>query len=318
MGTVVQVRAFFEQRLSAEQETDVGEKLEAALALFVRLEKLMSPWLPDSEVSRINAAAGKHAVQVSVEVYDAIAQAQHYSQRSQGVFDISFHALCGLWSFDENPSQVLPDPEQVRQRLPLVNFRKIELVPGPRTVYLQQSGMAIHLGGIGKGYAVDAAVALLRSAGVLSGLVQAGGDLRLFGPAGSPPLHVGVRDPRSPDPSDFFAVCEVANHAFSTAGDYERAFLKDGRRYHHILDPRTGWPARGARSVTVYADDATTADGLDDIVLVLGPERGLALLETFPGTAALVVDENNRVWLSKSLEKLCRIVHPPSQERNAG
>lgn len=312
MGTVVQARAYLPIRPSAEREQQVATALEAAIAEIRRLEALMTTWQPGSEISQINAAAGQKAIAVSPEIYDVIAKSQEFSARSSGAFDISFYALRGLWFFDEEPKAILPDPKVLKARLPLINYRAIELSPKARTVKLQKPGMAINLGGIGKGYAVDAAVKILRARGLTDGMVQAGGDLMLFGSKGGAPFKAGIRDPRSLDPGDFFAVCEIKNHAFSTAGDYERSFIREGKRYHHILDPRTGQPAQGARSVTVFAKDATIADGLDDVLLILGPERGLPLVESYPEAGAVVVDAKNRVHISKRLASLCQVIHPPT------
>jgi thiamine biosynthesis lipoprotein len=312
MGTVVQARAYLPVRPSAPKEREVASQLDAAIAEIRRLEGLMTTWSPDSDISRVNAAAGQKAVVVSPEVYDVIAKAQEFSARSSGAFDISFYALRGLWFFDEEPRAQIPDPKALAARLPLINFRAIVLSEKARTVKLQKPGMAINLGGIGKGFAVDAAVKILRARGITDGMVQAGGDLMLFGSKSGAPFKAGIRDPRSLDPSDYFAVCEIKDHAFSTAGDYERSFIREGTRYHHILDPRTGQPARGARSVTVFAKDATTADGLDDVVLILGPERGLRIVESYPDAGAVVVDANNRVHISKSLATLCSVIHPPT------
>lgn len=312
MGTVVQARAYLPVRPSDEQERAIASHLDAAIAEIRRLEALMTTWRPDSDISKVNAAAGQKAVVVSPEVYDVIAKAQQFSAKSQGAFDISFYALRGLWFFDEEPKAVLPDPKVLKARLPLINYRAIELFPQNHAVRLAKAGMAINLGGIGKGYAVDAAVKLLRSRGITDGMVQAGGDLMLFGSKGGQPFKAGVRDPRSIDPGDYFAVCEIKDHAFSTAGDYERSFIREGRRYHHILDPRTGQPAQGARSVTVFAKDATTADGLDDVVLILGPERGLPLVESYPEAGAVVVDAQNRVHISKRIQNLCQVIHQPT------
>ncbi len=317
MGTAVQIRVFVDEpeaTHSAEKEREVGRHIEAAFAEIRRLEALMTTWRPESDVSRINAQAGKAAVKVAPEVVDVVQRSLHFARLSGGAFDISFYALKGLWRFDDDLSPTLPDPQQVRQRLPLINWRKIFVDSQQGTVRLGQTGMAINLGGIGKGYAVDAAVRVLRQAGLKSGLVQAGGDLMIFGSKGGQPFMAGVRDPRSPDPADYFAVCPIVDHAFSTAGDYERAFIYPGdrKRYHHILDPRTGYPARAARSVTVYAKDATVADGLDDAILILGAKRGLTLIESIPDAGAIIVDAENRVHISSRLRSLVRVVHPPT------
>lgn len=312
MGTFVQIRAYLLGPPAPADEGTVGPKLDRALAEIRRLEGLMTTWRPESEISRLNAAAGKEAVAVSPEVYEVLAASLRYAKLSGGAFDISFYALKGLWHFDDDLTPTLPPAGEIARRLRLIDWRQIALDPQQRTAQLRRAGMAVNLGGIGKGYAVDAAVKVLRREGIASGMVQAGGDLMLFGSKGGQPFMAGVRDPRSPDPGDYFAVCPVKDHAFSTAGDYERSFIKDGKRYHHILDPRTGYPAAGARSVTVFAKDATTADGLDDAILILGVEKGLALIESIPDAGAIIVDNDNKVHVSRRLQKLVRIVHPPT------
>jgi thiamine biosynthesis lipoprotein len=171
--------------------------------------------------------------------------------------------------------------------------------------------MAINLGGIAKGYAVDRATDILRRAGFRDAIVQAGGDLMLSGSRGERAWQAGIRDPRA-DRDVYFAVAGVRDHAFSTAGDYERFFFIDGKRYHHIIDPRTGQPATAARSVTIWAPDATTADGLDDAVLIMGPEKGLALIESLPDVGAVIVDAKNHVHVSKRMEGAVKILHPPT------
>ena len=172
--------------------------------------------------------------------------------------------------------------------------------------------MSIDLGGIAKGYAVDRAAAVLRAAGLTSFLAQAGGDLFGAGrkPDGSPWVS-GIQDPRQP-PGAFFAIIELTDHAFSTAGDYARAFIIAGKRYHHIIDPRTGYPATASRSVTVWAPDAFTADAVDDAVFILGPEKGLRIIESLPDTGAVIVDKNNKVWVSKRLVGKVHVLHPPT------
>jgi thiamine biosynthesis lipoprotein len=293
----------------------VGGHIDRAFAEIRRLEALMTTWRPDSDVSRVNAAAEKApttAVQVSREVLDVVERSLTFSRLSGGAFDISYYALKGLWHFDDDLRPELPDPAAIKSRLPLIDWRQIFVDHKRSTVRLGKPGMSINLGGIGKGYAVDAAVRILKAAGLKDGVVQAGGDLMLFGSKGGQPFKAGVRDPRSPRPEDFFAVCPVMDHAFSTAGDYERGFVKDGKRYHHILDPRTGYPSSGARSVTIYAKDATTADGLDDAVLILGPDKGMALVESMPDVGAIIVDAQNQVRVSARLKGRVEIVHPPT------
>jgi thiamine biosynthesis lipoprotein len=192
-----------------------------------------------------------------------------------------------------------------------VDFRKIQLKQGERSVALGK-GQRIDLGGIAKGYTVDAAASVLRKGKVSSFLVQAGGDLYGAGrKADGSPWVSGIRDPRG-GTNDFFATIELEDRAFSTAGDYARAFIKDGKRYHHILDPRTGFPATACRSVTVWAKDALTADAVDDVVFILGPEAGLKIVESLEDVGAVVVDAQNRVHISQRLKGKVRVTRPPT------
>jgi thiamine biosynthesis lipoprotein len=284
-----------------------------AVAEIQRLEGLMTTWRDDSEVSRINAAAGKSAVAVGPETLSVIEKSVWMSQRSEGVFDITFEAMHGLWKFDQDLEERIPPRPAVEAARKLIDFRKIKIDHDAHTVMLEKAGMRMSLGGIAKGYAVDAAASVLRAEGVDAFLVQAGGDLFVRGkkPDGSR-FRVGVRDPRGKDSTDYFALLEVEDHAFSTAGDYERGFVKDGRRYHHIIDPRTGYPATASRSVTIWAGDAFTADAIDDAVFILGPEKGLALVESLDDVGAVIVDEHNKVWVSRRLKDKLHMIRPPT------
>jgi thiamine biosynthesis lipoprotein len=273
----------------------------------------MTSWRDTSEIGRLNLAAGKAPIAVSAETFEVLERGHATGDLSEGVFDITFHALSDLWKFgdaaDSHP--LLPDPVEVARRKRLVDYRKVKLEANGRRVSVP-AGMRVDLGGIAKGYAVDEAAQVLRSAGLQSFLVQAGGDLFGAGrkPDGSAWIS-GVQDPRGPT-GKFFATIELDDHAFSTAGDYARSFFVDGKRYHHIIDPRTGYPATACRSVTVWAKDAFTADAIDDAVFILGPEKGLALVESQEGVGAVIVDAANRVWVSKRLDGKVHILGTPT------
>jgi len=294
-------------------EGRVRAALKKAHEEIVRIERLMTTWRDDSEVSRINAAAGKQAVRVSQETFDVIAKSLWISVRSSGVFDITFASMGKLWRFDEDLEAALPDPAKLILARKRIDYRRIKIDKNSRSVELTSTHTRINLGGIAKGYAIDRAAAVLRAEGLTSFFAQAGGDLYVEGgkPSGKPWV-VGIRDPRDAD-GKYFAVLPVENHAFSTAGDYERAFKLNGKRYHHIIDPRTGYPATASRSVTVWAKDALTADAIDDAVFILGPEKGLALVESIDDCGAVIVDRDNRVFVSKRLRGLVRILRPPSE-----
>lgn len=299
MGTHVLLAAFTSGSLD---EAAIRPKLEKALAEIRRLESLMTTWREDSEISRVNAAAGKEAIAVSPESLTVIDKSLWISKESEGVFDITFEAMHGLWKFDQDLEDNVPARDAVEEARRLIDYRQIKVDHAKRTVMLLKPRMRMSLGGIAKGYAVDAAARVLRGEGLSSFLVQAGGDLYVAGtkPDGSK-WRVGVRDPRGKDANDYFSMVEVEDHAFSTAGDYERSFIKDGKRYHHIIDPRTGFPATASRSVTIWARDALTADAIDDAVFILGPEKGLRLVESIEDAGAVIVDKDNKVWASKRL-----------------
>jgi FAD:protein FMN transferase len=309
MGTHLTFAAFTTASLDAAR---VHEAFDAAIGEIVRIEKLMTTWDPASEVSRINAAAGQGPVVVGPETFDVIRESVHASEMSGGAFDITFETLHGLWKFDQDLDPHPPSAADVTARRKYLGYHHVKLDAASRSVFLDEEHVKIGLGGIAKGYAVDRASSVLVGHGLTSFYVQAGGDLYTRGtkPEGSPWV-AGIRDPRG-DESDYFAMMPVNDHAFSTAGDYERTYVVDGKRYHHIIDPHTGYPATASRSVTIWAPTALLADELDDAVFILGPERGLALVESLEGVGAVIVDAKNRVWISKRLEGQVKVVHSPT------
>ncbi|MEJ7733883.1 MAG: FAD:protein FMN transferase [Polyangiaceae bacterium] len=309
MGTQVVITAYTSPDVP---EDALKPKLQKAFDEVRRLEALMTTWREDSEVSRINAAAGKASVALGPETFAVIGKSLWIARESDGVFDITFEAMKGLWKFDEDKLDRIPDKAAVDAARKLIDWRKIEVDAAARSVRLGAK-QRINLGGIAKGYAVDAAARVLLAEGLKGFFIRAGGDLYVRGrkPDGHP-FRVGVRDPRHANPNEFFAMIEVEDHAFSTAGDYERFFIEGGKRYHHIIDPRTGWPATASRSVTIWAKDAFTADAIDDAVFILGPERGLALVESIDDCGAVIVDAHNKVWMSKRIQDKVFQTHPPT------
>jgi thiamine biosynthesis lipoprotein len=309
MGTRVTLAGYTTASLGP---VEVNRALRAAHDEIKRIEVLMTTWQPTSEVSRINAAAGKSAVKVGRETLGVVAKSVWISELSEGTFDVTFASMGKLWSFDEDLSQAIPDAALLETARKKIDYRKIVIDDAASTVMLASADTKINLGGIAKGYAIDQAAKVLRSAGLASFFAQAGGDLYVEGrkPNGEP-WRVGVRDPRGAD-GVFFALLPVENHAFSTAGDYERAFVKDGKRYHHIIDPRTGYPATASRSVTIWAKDALTADAIDDAVFILGPEKGIALVESLPDCGAVIVAADNSVHVSSRLKNLVQILRQPT------
>ncbi|MEI9938173.1 MAG: FAD:protein FMN transferase [Pseudomonadota bacterium] len=309
MGTTVHFIAYTNAQIDSSQ---VRVAMTQALNEMKRLEAVLSEWRDDSEVGQINSHP-EQWVHVGPETFAVISRALEEGKASGGAFDITFQAMSGVWKFgsaaEANPK--LPSKAEVERLRRLVDYRTVELDPTARAVRLPKAHK-IGLGGIAKGYIVDRAAEVLKKAGIQAFLVQAGGDLYGAGrkPDGSPWVS-GIMDPRGPEGSSFASI-ELTDHAFSTAGDYARSYVIGKRRYHHIIDPHTGYPATASRSVTVWADDATTADAVDDAVFILGPEAGLKLVETTPGVGVVIVDKNNKVWLSPRLQGKVHITHQPT------
>jgi thiamine biosynthesis lipoprotein len=284
---------------------------DEVFAEFDRLDRLMSVWQPDSDIVRLNAAAGQHPVAVSREVMQALQMAHQVGDWTGGKFDVTFGALSDLWKFDHDQDDRIPDHAEVQRRLPLVNYQLLRLDDKAGTAFLERSGMRAHLGGIGKGFAVQQAVTILRRQGLRNFMIQAGGDLYVGGQRGDRPWRLGVNDPRGPGGQSFGTI-ELSDATFSTSGDYERFFMQDGVRYHHILDPDTGEPARLCRSVTIVASDALLADGLSTGVFILGPEAGMALIERLPDVEGVIVSAANQVLVSSGLKERFVLLAPPT------
>jgi thiamine biosynthesis lipoprotein len=290
----------------------VHHAFERAFIEIARLSALLSSWTKTSDVGRINRAEGR-PVRISEETSELLERATWASLASEGAFDVTYAVLDDLFRFgdraEENPRP--PAGVEVTRRRAFIGFRRIEIRREERAVRLPR-GMRVSLDGIAKGYIVDRAARLLREEGLTSFFLQAGGDLVSAGrkPSGEE-WSAGVQDPRGPTGS-YFALLDFSDHAFSTAGDYARAYVVNGKRYHHIIDPRTGYPATACRSVSVWAPDAFTADALDDAVFVLGPEKGLALVESIPGVGAVIVDAGNHVHVSRRLTQRLTLLRAPT------
>ena len=294
MGSEVRISAW-----TADEQRAV-HSFELVFAEFDRLDRLLSVWHPESDVSKLNTAAGHEPVQVSDETLEVLRIAREVSEWTGGKFDVTFGALSGLWKFDHDQDNRIPSLAAVRSRLGLVDFRAVELDTVMRTAFLRRPGTRVHLGGIGKGYALDRAAAILRGQGIGDFLIQSGGDLYASGRRGDRPWRSGIRDPRGPM-DRIFAAMSLRDETFSTSGDYERFFMKDGRRYHHILDPDAGAPAQGCRSVTIVTRKAVLADALSTGVFVLGPQAGIALIEKLPDVEGVIVTGGNEVLVSSGL-----------------
>jgi thiamine biosynthesis lipoprotein len=300
-----------ELRLTAWTADAAGamSAFDAVFNEFDRLESLMSTWRAGSDVARLNDAAGRQAVHVSNDVTAVLEDARQASEWTDGKFDVTFGVLSGLWKFDQDQDNTIPDMREVRARLSLIDYRALKVDRAAGTAFLERAGMRVNLGGIGKGYAIDRGVAILRSRGFNDFLIQSGGDLYAAGRRDGQPWRLGIQDPRGPG-GQAFARVAVSDATFSTSGDYERAFVKDGVRYHHIIDPTTGEPARGCRSTTVIAPSAVLADALSKSVFLLGVDKGMALFERMH-VDAVVVTPKNDVVVTPGLKGRLELVAAP-------
>lgn len=285
---------------------------EAISKELLRLENAMSTWKESSEIQQLNAAAGKNAVPVSAEIRDLLRTAREISEWTHGKFDVTWGAMSGLWKFDyQNQDGSIPDAGEIERRRKLIDYRELDIDEKAGTAFLRREGMIANLGGIGKGYAVDRARDMLLQRGFHDFMIQFGGDMYVAGKVNDHPWRLGIQDPRGAA-DKIFASLELSDSTFSTSGDYERFFIKDGRRYHHILDPTTGQPTEDSRSVTIVTKNATIADGLSTGVFILGPEAGMALIEKLPDVEGVIVGKNNKVLVSSGLEGRIKLLAPPT------
>jgi thiamine biosynthesis lipoprotein len=294
MGTVIEIT------LQGDDDQAAKKASLQAFQEIKRIEQMMSPWIETSDVSCLNRSAGKEWGKVSPETFDVIQRSQKISGLSEGAFDITIAPLTQLWR-KARERGVPPLSEEVKKVLGLVNFRNISTRSGGK-VFLKERGMAIDLGGIAKGYAVDRAFEILTSLGYKNLIVNAGGDLRTRGLKNNEPWSIGIQHPRSAE--KVMATVSVSDSAIATSGDYEKFFLHQDKRYHHILNPKTGFPADGCQSVTILSKDGMTADGLATAVFVFGPAKGYALCQRLEGVECFIVDREGRTVMTPGLKDL--------------
>jgi thiamine biosynthesis lipoprotein len=297
MGTVWSIEVVDHGHGQAAQHA-----IDAAYSELERIDQLMSEWKPGSPVSQINAAAGKSPVEVPEELRALIERSVKYGYQSEGTFDITWHGMARIWHFDDK--FVPPAPQTVAEALKNVDFRLIH-IDGNR-VYLPKPGMSIGLGGIAKGYALDRAAQILARAGFKDSLVDGGGDILASGHrADGGDWRLGIQSPRA-DHSVMLGSIGASNRAVVTSGDYERFRIVNGVRYHHIIDPRTGWPANASSSVTVIADSAERAVVLAKPMFILGGEKAVSFAQA-QGVDALIVDTNGRKYATGGFTRLLQL-----------
>jgi len=303
MGTLIRVEVWADAPKAGESA------ISDVMAEMRRIDRAMSPYKADSELSKVNRDAHKKPVVISRELYDLIVRAEKLSVQTDGAFDITFSSVGYMYDYR---LRVVPSEEQIKKALPAIDYRRIKLDPAKRTIFFEREGMRIDLGGIAKGYAVDRGIGILKRHNITHGLVTAGGDSRVLGDRRGRPWIIGIRDPRRKD--GVVARIPLASEAISTSGDYERYFEAGGVRYHHIINPKTGHSATGVWSATVIGPDATTTDGLSTSVFVMGPNAGLALVDTMPGIEAVIIDAEGKMLYSKGLRDLGpRSESPPAR-----
>lgn len=280
------------------QRADASDMaMAAAFAEMARLSDMMSRYRIDSEVSALHLAAGLQPVVMAPETMQALKMARRMSESSLGAFDITVGAFNG-WNFDPAHAAI-PDAAEITRELPLVNYRDLVLDEKSATAYLRRRGMRVDLGGIAKLPILLAGMTVLKRHGINNAMINGGGDVLVNGQLQGRDWRVGVRDPRAPE--RILGVVALNEGFVAASGDYERAFVRAGRRYHHILDPRTGQPTTGPHGVTLVSRNLEDINGLGAAIMVAGAEAGRRLLEPLKGVDCLIVEADQRVWLSQGM-----------------
>lgn len=290
----------FEFTVVSSDENWANQKIDEAIAEVQRIEKLLTTFGDFSQTNQINAKAGIEPVPVDKEVFDLIERSLRISALTQGAFDITYGSLDkSLWNFDKNMTS-LPDPVAAKSTVRLINFRNVILDKERHRVFLREKGMRIGFGGIGKGYAADCAKQVMVKAGVSSGIVNAAGDLTVWGtqPSGEA-WTVGIADPDKKELP--FASLKLSNTSIATSGNYEKYVVIDGKKYSHTIDPKTGYPVQGIKSVTILCSHAEIADAMATPVMVMGIKAGIGLINQLKDIACIVVDDHNTIHTSSNI-----------------
>ncbi|HQW43859.1 MAG: FAD:protein FMN transferase [Chitinophagaceae bacterium] len=290
----------FEITVVADNEKEGLAKIDDAVAEISRIEKLLTTFNESSQTNLINRNAGIAPVKVDREVFDIIHRSKRISDVTQGAFDITYGSVDKkLWNFDKNMTS-LPDAETAKKAVHLINYRNVILDEKKCTVFLKEKGMRIGFGGIGKGYAAERAKYILQQKGVESGIVNAAGDLTAWGyqPNGKE-WTIGIADPDSAHHP--FSYLSITDMAIATSGNYEKFITINGKRYSHTIDPKTGLPVTGIKSVTIISPNAEVADAMATPVMIMGIKVGLDMVNQVKGLACIIVDENDKIYTSKNI-----------------
>lgn len=289
----------FEMTVVAKDTIQANIYIDMAVAEVKRIENLISDWIPTTQISQVSKNSGIQPVKVDKEVYDLVERAIKVSQLTSGAFDISYASMDKIWKFDGSMKE-MPTPEAIKQSVTRIGYQKIMLDAKAQTIYLKEKGMKLGLGGIGQGYIADKIKDLLLSKGCTSGIVNVSGDINAWGyQTTGKPWTVAIVNPMNK--SKVFATFPLENSAVETSGSYEKYVVFDGKRYSHIIDPRTGYPAQGVVSVSVFAKQTEIADALATGIFVLGVDVGLDLVNQLKGIGCIIVDDKGEIHTSKNI-----------------
>lgn len=290
----------FEISVVSKDESWATERIEEAVREIQRIERLLTTYDEKSETNLINRNAGLMPVKVSRETYGIIERSKRLSEITQGAFDISYGSIDkSLWNFDSNMKS-LPDKAKAKKMVRLINYRNILLNPDESTIFLKEKGMRIGFGGIGKGYAAEKAKQVMVEKGVESGVVNASGDLTAWGlqPDGKQ-WTIGIANPDAAE--EVFSYMTITGMAVATSGNYEKYIIIDGKKYSHTINPRTGLPVTGIKSVTIITTNAEIADAMATPVMIMGIHAGLDMINQIKDIEAIVIDDDNKIYSSKNI-----------------
>lgn len=290
MGTEIQVELWH------QDETLACQAIAAVMQEMKRIDQTMSPYIETSLLSQLNAKGGAEFVEVGPELFGLISRSQGYSILTGGAFDVTYASAGRYYNYREGKK---PDSATLRDAVEAINYRYLELDHRNYAVRFHHENVYVDLGGIAKGHAVDNSIKILKGLGIEQAMVSAGGDSRIIGDRRGEPWVVGVKNPR--DRNAQVVVLPLLDASVSTSGDYERYFVQDGIRYHHIIDPQSGDSARSVMSVTIIGAEATATDALSTSVFVMGVDRGIGLIDRLIGIDAIVVDGKGKVHMSEGL-----------------
>lgn len=290
----------FEITVVSDDEKAAQHHIDAAIDEIRRIEKLLTTYSEESQTSLINQNAGIQPVKVDWEVFDLIERSLRISNITDGYFDISYGGIDkSFWNFDQEMKQ-LPDPELIKEHLKLVNYQNILLNHGNQTVFLKEKGMRIGFGGIGKGYAAEMAKRLLQKRGVTSGIVNASGDLTAWGnQADGKPWTVGIADPNNAKQP--FSYMNITDMAIATSGNYEKFVVIGGKKYSHTINPKTGMPVSGVKSVTIFCPNAEIADAIATPVSIMGIDSALNMVNQINHLECIIIDDQDKIYSSQNI-----------------